>query len=149
MKKIFIFLLILFIGNSLYAEKWHWENDGKWKDKFLALAAAERRNNNLESEMKVFKTISEIEQRMKSAEYEPFTETNQVESYRNTVFYSDENRSMTFVSASIEDINGEATLVFSFVLGWKIKTFTAKQAFEQISIDGHPFGQERTKKEFE
>ena len=144
MKRVlFIIISVFFFLIPLQAEKWHWEHDGEWRDKFYDLAASAKRKNNFESEMNVLGSIAEKEEHMKTAEYVPFTEPEQLERYRNTVFYSDEDRSMTFASASIKDKDGVPTLVLSFVLGWKVKNFTAQQAFEDITVDGHPFGQEK------
>lgn len=146
MRKFFL-IILCFVSVSAFAEKWHWEHDNEWKEmeRRLDIALALKAYNQAfaTGDNSGFKELDEKKKEKERIEYEPFTSPEPLKRFINTDFISDEGGRMTYVGASIAQREGEETLVLEFIKGWKIKTLTAKKAFEIITVEGHPFGQEK------
>ena len=146
MRKFFL-IILCFVSVSAFAEKWHWKYDDERKEMerelghALALKAYKQSyatgNNNS------FKELDEKKKEKEKIEYEPFTSPEPLKRFLNTTFISDEGNRMIYVDASMAQIDGEEILVLEFIKNWKITKITAKEAFEIIAVEGHPFGQEK------
>ncbi len=149
MRNFFLIILCL-VSVSAFAEKWHWkhDDDNKEFERELANAAALNAYKGAYStgNYNSFKKLDEErkEKEKLATEYEPFTSPEPLKRFLNTIFISDEGNKMMYIDASMVQIDGKETLVLEFLKNWKIKQLTAKEAFEIITVEGHPFGQEKT-----